>query len=145
MKKIEFFSSVQGVSDVSPIIQAKDYVWPWIEDARADYKQKINDADGATFFHIYRCPGIVDLLNYGFLVTAWCDVTIETRLDNPYGFKWTLPNSDIANLLKEAEWNDIVQSHGVQHNGTARLLPFPPNTLKSIVKINTPWLIVAPK
>lgn len=142
MMKIEFFSSIDGVADSSPILEAKDLQQPWFNEARNDYINKLNEANGGTFAHAYRCPGIFDLYKTGFFVTAWCDIRIETNGDPNY-YRWTLPNAGLIDLMDEAEKSPIIQEHSF--DGVARHLPFPPNTLRSIIKINTPWHIMAPK
>lgn len=142
MMKIEFFSSIEGVADSTPILEAKEYQQPWFNEARNDYVKQLDAANGSTFAHVYRCPGIFDLYKTGFLVTAWCDIKIETNGDPNY-YKWTLPNVNLVELMDEAENSPIVQEHSF--DGIAKSVPVPPNTLRSIIKINTPWHIMAPK
>lgn len=138
MKNIEFFSTVAGVAEVAPVIEAKKFTLPWFNTCKEDYVNLLKENDGGTFFHVYRCPGIFDLYNHGYILTAWCDIQIETNGDGQ-GFKWTLPNSDLMDVLQDANNTPIVATHSFQQ------IPVPPNTLKTIIKINTPWHIIAPK
>ena len=142
MMKIEFFSSIDGVADSTPILEAKNYQQGWFNESRKDYIKQLDAADGGTFAHVYRCPGIFDLYKTGFLITAWCDIKIETNGDPNY-YKWTLPNISLIELMDKAENSPIVQDHSF--DGVARHVPVPPNTLRSIIKINTPWHIMVPK
>jgi hypothetical protein len=139
---IEFFSSIEGVAESTPILEAKHFQQSWFSESRNDYIKSLNEADGGTIAHVYRCPGIFELYKNGFFLTAWCDIKIETNGDPNY-FKWTLPNITLAELMEKAEDAPIVQDHSF--NGVAKHIPIPPNTLRSIIKINTPWHIVAPK
>jgi hypothetical protein len=140
--KIEFFSSIHGVAESTPILHAKDVQHGWFSECRDDYVKRLNAANGGTFAHAYRCPGIFDLFKNGFFIPAWCDIMIETNGDPNY-YKWTIPNVTMVELMNETELAPIVQDHSF--DGVARNIPVPPNTLRSIVKINTPWHIVAPK
>jgi hypothetical protein len=142
MMKIEFFSSIDGVAESTPILEAKDFQQAWFSQSREDYIKRLNEANGTTISHAYRCPGIFDLYKNGFFVTAWCDIIIETNGDPNY-YKWTLPNITLAEMMDKAEDAPIVQDHSF--DGVAKHIPIPPNTLRSIIKINTPWHIVAPK
>jgi hypothetical protein len=142
MMKIEFFSSIDGVADSTPILEAKEYQQPWFNESKKDYIKQLDFANGGTFAHVYRCPGIFDLYKTGFFITAWCDIKIETNGDPNY-YKWTLPNVNLIELMDESEKSPIVEEHSF--DGVAKHLPIPPNTLRSIIKINTPWHIMAPK
>ena len=145
MKKIEFFSTIDGVSDVAPIIEAKDLKMPWIEKTKQDYKQRLAVSNGETFFHVARCPAIMDLLQTGYIISSFCDIAIETIKDRPDGFSWIIPNSDLTDLMFENENCEIIQNHSLTHGTTAKYVPQPPNTLETVIKINTPWHMVVPK
>lgn len=137
--KIEFFSEVEGLAESVPIINAKDYKMNWFDASRADYLNTLNDNKGLTFAHAYRCPGIFDLYNHGFFLPAWCDIRIETNGD-PSGFKWVLPNADLLDLMED---KPIINTHSF--DGVGKHIPVPPNTLRTIIKINSPWHVMAPK
>lgn len=135
MKKIEFFSSIDGVADVFPIIPAEDKLPDWVNACRQDFKVKAMQSNNR-FLHTYRCPGIHEILTTGYLVTMPWDVIIETNGD-PWNFKWTVPDVELATLMGDTP---II----VPHNETAVHLPVPPNALSSIIKLATPWHIKTP-
>lgn len=134
--KVEFFSTIDGVADACPIVSAKDYKPNWMHRARTDYKEKIKKAEGR-LDHIYQCPGIFDLAKTGYVITMWHDVIIETNGTND--FKWTIPTSDIIDL---ADGKDIISR---QVTGLETLMPVKPWASSALLKINTPWHVVAPK
>jgi len=91
MKKIEFFSYVQGAADTFPIIHARNKMPTWVDQARQHYKvTAARLKDHGRFPHLYRCPGIFEILGEGYYVTMPWDVIIETKGD-PWNFKWTIP------------------------------------------------------
>lgn len=144
MKKITFFSTIPGVNDVAPVVEAGSMLPKWVETARNDYKKQLEQAGDSTFFHIYRCPGIFDLFNTGYILRAWCDFTIETDVNQPYGFKWSLPNTDIVDIFREAEHGSIISNHGGE-TGSAGQIPYPNQSVKTIIKYGMPWHAIVPK
>lgn len=123
--KIEFFSSVAGVAESFPILNAKDCIPNWINVARADYI-KSNKKD----LHIFKCPGIIDILTTGFVVTAWHDVEIEPK------------DQSINVTIPDGKLNELLGKESVQiqsPNNIAKHLPKRPWSHKGIIKINTPW------
>jgi len=123
--KIEFFSSVAGVAETFPILSAKDCVPNWVTTARAEYVKSDKKE-----MHIYKCPGIVDILTTGFVVTAWHDIEI-------------VPRNDVVNVtIPDGKLNELLGKDSVQiqsPNGVAKHIPKRPWSHKGIVKINTPW------
>jgi hypothetical protein len=134
--KIEFFSTIDGLAEAVPIIPAKDYKPNWMKRAREDYKRKIETAEGR-MDHIYQCPGIFDLTKVGYIIPMWHDVLIETT--GTGDFKWTVPTTDVMDL---SEGKDIISR---QVTGVETLMPVRPWTSGALLKINTPWHVVAPK
>jgi len=135
--KIEFFSTVPGVSSVYPVIPAKNYMPNWVEKTKEHYKDFIKHNQTSRQVHIYRCPGIFDILRTGFYVTMPWDVLIETRGD-PWDFKWTVPSAELSELMYP---HPLVASH----KELARMLPTPPGAMTTVIKLATPWQIKAPK
>lgn len=137
MKKIEFYSTVPGLPDLFPIVKAKDALPKWAKSARDSFIKQKNESNGR-MNHIYQCPGIFDLLGQGYVVPMWHDIIISTD-GNPDEFRWTVPTSDLADFDKE---RSIVES---QSNGTESIVPMKPWSMNTLVKINTPWHVVAPR
>lgn len=135
MKKIEFVSSLPGVSDLYPIKYAKDVKSEWIIKAIEDL-QNLKNTD-IKYKHITKCPGIFDLFKTGYIVSMWYDVYIKTEKEKP-GFSWRIADGD---LIKNSQMN-IIDTHG---DKITNHIPVRKGQLKDIVKINTPYQIIAPK
>lgn len=131
MKNIEFFSMIDGVAESFPIKKTQEVLPKWVYNAKADY-MKSDKKD----MHLYKCPGIFDMFTTGYVVTNWLDIEIKT---NDVGFSVTIPDPTIQELLGK----DIVQSQN--HDGIAKFIPKRPWSVKSILKINTPWHVIVPK
>ena len=130
-KTIEFFSSIQGVAEAFPISVAKENLPSWVNDARKDFlvAQKTQERG---FQHIARCPGIFHLFNIGYIISMWFDLEIT-------GSRITIPDKQINELLNK-------ECFGTQYgNGIAKHIPKRPWSSKDILKINTPWHVMAPK
>lgn len=137
MRKITFFSTIIGVAETYPIQESHKFKFNWVDQAKNDFKRKIEQVKGKQF-HIYRCPGIFDLMSTGYIVPLPYDVLIETD-GGGAGFKWTLPTTYFEKLLN----SKIIDAH--LSDGVAEHLPIKKGSLESIVKINSPWHIIAPE
>ena len=137
MKKIEFYSTVPGLPDLFPIVNAKEAMPAWAKAARDSYIKKKKQSIGG-MNHVYQCPGIFDLLNQGYVVPMWHDVIINTNGD-PDSFNWTVPTSDLADLTPEV---NLIEP---QSNGIGAIMPIKPWSLNTLIKVNTPWRVVAPR
>jgi hypothetical protein len=138
-KKIEFFSTIAGLADLFPIVYARNNLPNWVDACRQNYKvAAAKNGGNARFPHTYRCPGIFEILGEGFLVTMPWDVTIETNGD-PWNFKWTLPDDELTSLMN-VPGVPLINSHAE----AASMLPVPPGAMPTIIKIVTPWHVVAP-
>ena len=136
MRKIEFFSSVDGVADAFPIKPASEFTFKWVEATRRDYKEYVKKEVGRGV-HVYRCPGIFDVMGTGYIVPLPWDIRIETNGDEE-NFKWEIPTADIVDLFKA----EIVIGHSPK--GSSKFMPVKPGSLETIIKINSPWHIIAP-
>ena len=138
MRKIQFFSTIDGMADLFPIIPASEYKPAWVSEARAHYKAVVSDAVEEKTTHIYRCPGIFDIMSKGYIVPLPWDIAIETRADDSKNFKWTIPSGELENRLH----NELLKGH---FGPNVQFLPKRPYSLDTIIKFNTPWYVVAPK
>jgi hypothetical protein len=137
MKKIEFFSYVQGVADVFPIIPARNKMPNWVDQVRQEYKvTAARFKDHGRFPHLYRCPGIFEILGEGYYVTMPWDVIIETNGDLQ-NFKWTVPSEELSTLMGGI---DLVSPQA----SDAAMLPTPPGSMSTLIKISTPWHLKSP-
>jgi hypothetical protein len=136
MKTIEFFSFIPGVADACPIVHAKDARPKWMSHAREDYKKTL-DTNNARFNHIYQCPGIFEMYKHGFIVPLWSDVIIQTDSAKK-GFGWATAIID----HKEEEHRILIDRHDDE---VTKVIPPRPYSLPYVIKINSPWNVVAPK
>lgn len=139
MRKILFFSSVDGVADAFPIKPAREFNFKWVEAAKYDYKQFQKYKPEGTTHHVRRCPGIFELLDTGWIVPIPWDFIVKTHKDSTENFEWEIPSGDILHLFE----GECASGH--MGTGIAKSLPKRPGSLDSIVKINTPWSIAAPE
>lgn len=127
--KIDFFSTVAGVADTFPIVQAKDKLPNWLHVARQEFKS-VEDKRQST---LTRCPGIIDVLTSGFIVTSPYDMEIHSDETGITAYI----NPEMEELLGKppAQTQD--------GNSLGKYLPKRPWSSKHILKINTPWHIKA--
>jgi hypothetical protein len=137
MRKITFFTNIPGMAELHPIYEAKDYKPDWVEGARKIYLEKLKKNGNRSFTDVYRCPGIFDLMSTGYIVPLPWDIIIETNGDGE-NFKWTITSE----FLAEQYGGTLVSGH--MANDIAAPFPPRPGCLRSIIKFNTPWHIIAP-
>lgn len=122
----EFFSTVEGVAETWPILESKNCLPKWVAQARLDYRNsnKMNS-------HIARCPGIIDVLTTGYIITAWHDIYVQA-------------GDDIVSYAPGLEIEELLGKPPLQTqsgDSLAKHLPKRPWSHKHILKINTPWHI----
>jgi|TARA_B100001939_G_C16889489_1_gene594696 hypothetical protein len=135
-KQIEFFSAVEGLADVVPIVKATEVLPQWVKKCRQDYKENKPP------LHLAKCPGIFDLYKYAYVVRQWCDVDIETRGDQ---FRWSTQEhmKHLPRIDHPMPGIPIVNNHS--YDRIAKHMPRRPESIANIIKIDTPWSVVAPK
>jgi len=141
MKTIEFFSTIPGVAEAFPIIEAKNYKPDWTKSAIKDLSERKNKKDfhydTGRFTHVSYCPGIFDLFKTGYIVPMWYDVNIKTEKNKP-GFSWEVADKNFG-ALSDMKFIDT-------HNEKITdFIPKRKGTSNSIVKINTPWNVIVPE
>lgn len=93
---------------------------------------------------IRKCPGIVDYNKMGYVVYTWQDIEIETE-NNGEVFQWKTP-LNINDFEVKTEINGPPLSEVMYMRPELFYDYFPrPNTLKCVLKINTPWSVKMPK
>jgi len=140
MKTIEFFSTIPGVAEAFPIIEAKNFRPEWTKAAikdLTDKKSKVTNNDTGRFTHLAYCPGIFDLFKTGYIVPMWYDVNIKTQKDTP-GFSWTVADKAFGSLSDMK----FIDTHS---DRITDFIPKRKGTIGNIVKINTPWNVIVPE
>ena len=130
---LKFYSTIDGVEKIMPIIPAKEYMHEWIKKARLTLIK--NPAS-----HVLRCPGIKSSLNQGWILKTWQDIEIEIKENGQYSFKTPF---DVKSL--SSNFNDIpivVHDENDLYNYRNN---WPKETFSKIIKINMPWVVKIPK
>jgi hypothetical protein len=131
-----FWTTWPGLSVTYPIIPTDQIPVPWLGSSR-QYLQSLNQKlNHPTTNAAHLCSGITASLTQGWTVTSWCDFIITTNGDST-SFEWRLPQrigskypSPIIEHFDSQLWGDHAN--------------LPPNTLKTLIKYNTPWCFWAP-
>jgi hypothetical protein len=140
--KVVFDCLVPGVERLMPMVEAKTIRHPWVNKAVAEVKaDRQNPEYGMKKqVHTAKCPGIFNLQRHGWVMRTWQDITIETFGDGSR-FEWT--SAIDQNKLSEQAGEYIgfhpdIQLANYMEN-------WPSNTLRTILKIQSPWRCVVPK
>lgn len=133
-KTIDFISAVEGLAEVHPVVSAIKMMPSWAKEARKDF------AIDKPPLHLAKCPGIFDMYRYGYVIPQWCDIAIETQGDK---FRWTC-QEHIKRLDRVDHPGEmpIVTNHS--YDNIAKFLPRRNHSIANIIKIDTPWAVVAP-
>ena len=136
--KVEFFSVLPELTQLAPIISARDHKPTWFTKAAKD----LGEAAQRPHFgkqsssHIAKCPGIANLIKYGWILTTWQDIVITTNGDKQT-FKW-------ESALDQSKYD----APAVSFMGKEMLSDYQggwDDSLNCIIKINTPWRCIVPK
>lgn len=142
-KVTEFVSMTPGFAEMFPIIKAEKYKRDWIDECGKDILEynaavkscpisKLKDASMSRGRSIARCPGIRSFMRAGYLIPLPCDVIIETYGDGEK-FEAAALTPNINNMF------NVVNQNGTElHKYSA----FPPNTLKSVIKLGMSWNVI---
>lgn len=123
---VRFYSIEPGVRELFPII-------PSSHIKRKFTTAPVTEGEPSSKF----CPGIRKIVSTGWIVTAPADFLIKP-FDNGLSFEWLEPwrFGSQANTLRGTSY---ISEHGP--NQVIDLLDDPATTLKSIVKVQTPWRV----
>lgn len=136
--KIEFYSVVDGIELMYPPVKATDIPMPWVKGVRELYATMQKDIGAWSVTGAHMCSGIREFLDNAYVLTSWHDVIIKTYGDgHSFEAETTVTNASLVNDRKGVEFFPPKQF------GDYATLP--PQTLKSIIKIPTPWRFNMPK
>ena len=138
-RRVEFFCTAPGLVDVFPIEPTTKHVPRWAEKARRQGR-KHNPIDG---MHLSNCPGIFMYITLGWVVRSWHDIFYkkDETIDG-LGYNFAIPSPDLKNMLTG---KDCIQVQGMNSPLFKDLFPTPPWANPNIIKVNTPWHMIAPK
>jgi len=127
-----------------------------IKKFKASINKPTNDKSvRSTGGDIRQCPGIIQYMQRGYIIKAWQDIHIQT---DEFGddFTWETATSRHEILTNhQYEKNSNIDPKVISEQVEAELQSFPQNqffdffprknTLKEVLKINTPWFVKLPK
>jgi len=142
-RSIDFYCSLPEVKQTYPIIESKTSEFKWIKDSAICYKNQSKET--GIFQHVSgtaKCNGIMSLVNQGYLLRSWFDLTIKT-FEDPYRFEFFVPES-IFSFLQEKNYNKSLVSW---FSGDDPVIKIPLNegSFQTVLKIVTPWAVTIPK
>jgi hypothetical protein len=131
---VRFVNLIPGIESAHPVIRTNEFKFNWLRNASLDFKERLATASTARMLTgVNRCPGILQYLKQGFIVTAPIDFTISTDLSDPGNFRWTSP-SDF-----KWEGDPYIGFHSPDQ--LSKFVPIRDDTLSTVVKVNTFWRI----
>ena len=122
--KIHWWSVIEGLEKVAPIVPAKEYVPDWWKKVERMIYNKL-DNKGT----VRNCPSFPEYITQGFVVPLWCDLHLEVHHDS---WKWKSPEKLFTfNNHPGEQFRDWLPKH-VQDNTSMVLKP------------NCPWRVKTP-
>lgn len=123
---VRFYSVEPGVAELYPIMPSAEYKRQWMQTAQPE------DPDNGPMY-TKNCPGIKKVINSGWIMRAPADFIIRTS-GNGVTFEWL----EAKRFTKVTPgWSMYIGSHN-QHQ-TEIILDNPNTTLKTAVKVDSPW------
>ena len=122
--KIHWWSVIDGVDKVTPILPAKEFIPDWWKKVERMIDNKL-DNKGT----VRNCPSFPEYITQGFVVPLWCDLHLEVHHDS---WKWKSPEKLFTfNNHPGEQFRDWLPKH-VQDNTSMVLKP------------NCPWRVKTP-
>jgi hypothetical protein len=136
--KLEFYSLAEGIDLAYPPIPISEVKMSWIKKSQDFFGEQIKrGSHDLNVAHL--CSGIRNLISVGYAITAAHDIEIKTNGDG-CTFDWFTPKTNME-LLGIGDEGVGYFSKEVYGNHAV----LPPQTLKTIIKIPSPWRVRMPK
>ena len=124
--KIRWWSVIDGVEKVTPIVPAKEYIpdwWKRVERMVANTERPEHDKGT-----VKNCPSFPEFINQGFVVPLWCDLHLIIENDK---FEWRTPEKYFSfSSHADVQFRDYVPQH-VRDNTSMVLKPSCPWRIKT--------------
>ena len=122
--KIQWWSTIEGVEKVTPVLPARDFIPDWWK--RVQRKIDTIDDKGT----VRNCPSFPEYINQGFVVPLWCDLYLEIEQEGTW--KWRTPDKNFSFAThNNTQFRDWLPRH-MQDNTSL------------VVKPNCPWRVKTP-
>ena len=121
--KIHWWSVIDGVDKVTPILPAKEFIPDWWKKVERFINKK-HDQKGT----VRNCPSFPEYINQGFVVPLWCDLHITIKHD---GFEWHTPDKMFSfSSHSDVQFRDYLPQH-MKDNTSMVLKPSCPWRVKT--------------
>jgi hypothetical protein len=141
--KIEFFSLMPDVVKLAPIQPAANFRPTFMRNAAEELSRMKKEPNygNKKMIHTAKCPGIYNYAKQGWVMTTWQDIVISTDGDG-VNFSSRV-STDQENMVGGNLVGKAVAFH--PPGQYADYVGDTPNTLRYVVKLNTPWRCVVPE
>lgn len=134
--EVTFLSLMRGLEHVHPIYPAKELTLPWVKESQDEVAPRLTDySHGRIQGAAYKCSGIMGYHHKGWILSTWHDFVIDTNGDGE-SFISHVPSSTVNGVL---QGSNAIAHFSPSLYGKLPSTPLPPNTLRGIVKLHTPW------
>ena len=121
--KIHWWSVIDGVDKVTPILPAKEFIPDWWKKVERFISKK-HDQKGT----VRNCPSFPEYINQGFVVPLWCYLHITIKHD---GFEWHTPDKMFSfSSHSDVQFRDYLPQH-MKDNTSMVLKPTCPWRVKT--------------
>jgi len=134
MTTLKFYTFIPELIVDMPITKATHKDFEWVKKAYEDYRENSNMKS-----HTSKCPGILSIMNMGYIQKTYQDITIMPSGD---GFYWKISINQAA-----LKFGDVISNYVSEHTPEQlyKFKKFPKNTLPTILKIQSPWFVEIPE
>lgn len=141
--KIDFYTLAEGLELAYPIYPAKNLKMDWIKQAQKTFQDSRKDLGQVRHSSSHMCSGIRQLVQNAFVLTTWHDINIITNGDG-HTFKWFTPSTNNETVFYPHKKENIKAVEYFAPSTYGDFAPLPKDTLKTIIKIPTPWRVHMP-
>ena len=121
--KIHWWSVIDGVDKVTPILPAKEFVPDWWKRVER-FINKNHDQKGT----VRNCPSFPEYINQGFVVPLWCDLHLKIEHDK---YEWQSPDKMFSfSSHGDEQFRDYLPQH-MKDNTSMVLKPACPWRVKT--------------
>ena len=121
--KIHWWSVIDGVDKVTPILPAKEFVPDWWKRVER-FINKNHDQKGT----VRNCPSFPEYINQGFVVPLWCDLHLKIEHDK---YEWQSPDKMFSfSSHGDEQFRDYLPQH-MKDNTSIVLKPACPWRVKT--------------
>lgn len=133
--KVKFVCAMKEVMEWMPIVKTSQIQRDWLKKLAS--QKDIIDGNGRAR-SASRCPGIVKVIQEGWVVKSFCDVKITIENNKDWSWQSTVP------LMIDNSAGELVTSH-YDENMFSHMENLPKNSFPHVLKFNTPWFVHLPK